>query len=145
MGGQRGLHGAAGPAHAGAADRRGVGAALWALLRGSGVRLPALAAGVALAALGTVGEAMLFRALIDRAGRPLFALVVALLVGLLALELPLAWGLRRAGAALEEAFRERFMRKIPRLGDRYFQSRPVSDMAEREHLVHKLLEMPTLD
>ena len=36
------------------------------------------------------------------------------------------------------------MRKIPRLGDRYFQSRPVSDMAERAHLVHKLRALPTL-
>ena len=36
------------------------------------------------------------------------------------------------------------MRKIPRLGDRYFQSRPVSDMAERAHLVHKLRSLPTL-
>jgi len=121
-----------------------VGAALWALLRESGVRWRALAAGVALAALGTVVEAVLFRGLFERAGRPLFALIVALLAGLLALELPLAWGLRRAGAALEERFRDRFMRKIPRLGDRYFQSRPVSDMAERAHLVHKLRALPTL-
>jgi ATP-binding cassette subfamily B protein len=121
-----------------------VGAAIWALLRAGGVRWRTLAAGVALSAVGAVVEAMLFRALIDRAGRPLFALIIALLAGLLALELPLAWGLRRAGAALEEAFRDRFMRKIPRLGDRYFQSRPVSDMAERAHLVHKLRALPTL-
>ena len=93
---------------------------------------------------GTVVEAVLFRALFDGAGRPLFAIVVALLAALLALELPLAWGLRRAGAALEERFRDLFMRKIPRLGDRYFQSRPVSDMAERAHLVHKLRALPTL-
>ena len=53
-------------------------------------------------------------------------------------------GLRRAGAAIEERFRDLFMRKIPRLGDRYFQSRPVSDMAERAHLVHKLRSLPTL-
>jgi ATP-binding cassette subfamily B protein len=63
---------------------------------------------------------------------------------LLLLELPVAWGLRRAGAAIEERFRDLFMRKIPRLGDRYFQSRPVSDMAERAHLVHKLRSLPTL-
>ena len=115
-----------------------VGVAVWRLLREAGVRWRVLAAGVALSALGTVVEAVLFRALFDAAGRPMFAVVVALLASLLALELPLAWGLRRAGAAIEERFRDLFMRKIPRLGDRYFQSRPVSDMAERAHLVHKL-------
>ena len=121
-----------------------VGAELVRLLREGHVRWRALAAGVALAAVGTVVEAVLFRALFDRVGRGLFGVVVALLAALLALELPLAWGLRRAGAALEEKFRDLFMRKIPRLGDRYFQSRPVSDMAERAHLVHKLRALPAL-
>ena len=63
---------------------------------------------------------------------------------LFALELPLAWGLRRAGARIEERLRRLFWRKIPRLGDRYFQSRPVSDMAERAHLTHRLRALPTL-
>ena len=121
-----------------------VGAELVRLLREGQVRWRALAAGVALAAVGTVVEAVLFRALFDRVARGLFGVVVALLAGLLALELPLAWGLRRAGGAIEEKFRDLFMRKIPRLGDRYFQSRPVSDMAERAHLVHKLRALPTL-
>jgi ATP-binding cassette subfamily B protein len=119
------------------------GAALWGLLRETGVRWRTLAAAVALAAVGTVIEAVLFRALFDGARAP-FLIVVALLGALLALELPLAWRLRRAGAALEERFRDLFMRKIPRLGDRYFQSRPVSDMAERAHVVHKLRALPTL-
>jgi len=121
-----------------------VGAALWRLLRDGGVRWRALALGTALAALGTVVEAVLFRALFNRAGSGLFAGIVALLGALLVLELPLAWGLRRAGATIEEKFRDLFMRKIPRLGDRYFQTRPVSDMAERAHLVHKLRVLPTL-
>jgi ABC-type bacteriocin/lantibiotic exporter with double-glycine peptidase domain len=124
--------------------RVNVAAELWRLVRDAGVRWRALAAGLALAALGTVVEAVLFRALFDGGGARLFAGIVTLLVALLALELPLAWGLRRAGAALEERFRDLFMRKIPRLGDRYFQSRPVSDMAERAHLVHKLRALPTL-
>jgi ATP-binding cassette subfamily B protein len=121
-----------------------VGAQLVRLLREGDVRWRALALGVALAAVGTVVEAVLFRALFDRVARGLFGVVVALLAALLALELPLAWGLRRAGAGIEEKFRDLFMRKIPRLGDRYFQSRPVSDMAERAHLVHKLRALPTL-
>jgi ABC-type bacteriocin/lantibiotic exporter with double-glycine peptidase domain len=124
--------------------RARVGAEVWRLLREGRVRWRALAVGVALAALGTVLEAVLFRALFERAAGGLFGIIIGLLTALLALELPLAWGLRRAGAALEEKFRDLFMRKIPRLGDRYFQSRPVSDMAERAHLVHKLRALPTL-
>jgi ATP-binding cassette subfamily B protein len=144
---------------------------LWRLLAEDGrARWAALAAGVALAALGAVAEALLFRGLVDlAAGRGgggsgrllarvagrlsggaalgpggLFVLIGALLVALLALELPLAGGLRRAGARLEERLRARYLRKIPRLPDRYFQSRPISDMAERAHLLHRLRALPTL-
>ena len=77
-------------------------------------------------------------------GGALLAAIVLLLVLLFSLELPLAWGLRRAGARIEERLRHLFARKIPRLGDRYFQSRPVSDMAERAHLTHRLRALPTL-
>ena len=73
------------------------GAALWGLLREARVPWRRLAAGVALAAVGTVIEAVLFRALFDAAGAALFAVIIALLASLLLLELPVAWGLRRAG------------------------------------------------
>jgi ABC-type bacteriocin/lantibiotic exporter with double-glycine peptidase domain len=145
--------------------------ALWRLLARDGRgRWAAFAAGVVLAALGAVAEALLFRALIDLAagrggGRVVAFLmrfagrvpggsppgpatvggaIVVLLMALLALELPLAGGLRRAGARLEERLRALYLRKIPRLPDRYFQSRPVSDMAERAHLLHRLRALPTL-
>jgi len=70
--------------------------------------------------------------------------IVVLLMALLVLELPLTGSLRRAGARLEEQLRALYLRKIPRLPDRYFQSRPVSDMAERAHLLHRLRALPTL-
>jgi len=144
------------------------------LVRDGRGRWAALAVGVVLAALGAVAEALLFRALIDLvagrgrggvtglavrlverfAGRALGAAplapgvlagaIVTLLVALLALELPLWGSLRRAGARLEEQLRALYLRKIPRLPDRYFQSRPVSDMAERAHLLHRLRALPTL-
>ena len=46
------------------------------------------------------------------------------------------------GRRLEERFRVAFLRKVPRLGDRYFQSRPISDMAERCHGAHAVRAMP---
>jgi len=82
------------------------------------------------------------RALVGRG--TVFVAIVLLLVGLLAVELPLAGGLRGAGRRLEERLRRLFLHKIPRLPDRYFQSRPVSDMAERAHLLHRLRALPTL-
>jgi ABC-type bacteriocin/lantibiotic exporter with double-glycine peptidase domain len=128
-------------------------------------RWGALGVGVALAALGAVAEALLFRSLVDLAagrgggfvaraaarlaGRPagsglVLGASLALLGALLALEVPLSGGLRRAGARLEERLRALYLHKIPRLPDRYFQSRPVSDMAERAHLLHRLRALPTL-
>jgi ATP-binding cassette subfamily B protein len=135
------------------------------LARDSRGRWGALAVGVALAALGAVAEALLFRSLVDlaagrgggfvgRAGAHLLGrragsglvlgALLALLGALLALEVPLAGGLRRAGARLEERLRALYLHKIPRLPDRYFQSRPVSDLAERAHLLHRLRALPTL-
>ena len=53
---------------------------------------------------------------------------------MLALELALAPGVLGLGRRLELRLRVAFLSKIPRLGDRYFQSRPTSDMAERGHV-----------
>jgi ATP-binding cassette subfamily B protein len=145
------------------------GATLAALLRQDGwPRWSALAAGLALAACGAVLEAAIFRGLFDvaagrgaglasrLAARLPFAtrapaglpavLVLALLAvaGLLALEWPVAAALRGGGRRLEARLRRAFLRKIPRLGERYFGSRPVSDMAERAHLAHRLRALPGL-
>ena len=48
------------------------------------------------------------------------------------------------GRKLECRLRLAFLRKIPLLGDRYFQSRLMSDMAERSHSVHQLRQAPDL-
>jgi ATP-binding cassette subfamily B protein len=63
---------------------------------------------------------------------------------MLLLELPTALGSWGAGRRLEGRLRRAFLRKIPLLGDRYFQSRPVSDMAERAHVTHQLRSVPVL-
>lgn len=123
------------------------------LLRLDGVLTPVLLiAALVLAALGVVGEALLFRAFLE-AGHALgvgserlgaAGVVIIFAATLLFLELPLANGLLRAGRKLEARLRLAFLDKIPRLTDRYFHSRPTSDMAERGHSIHALRFLPTL-
>jgi ATP-binding cassette subfamily B protein len=138
---------------------------LLALLRQDGwLRWGALAAGLVLAAGGAVLEAVIFRGLFDTAaGRGagvlsrigarfgagdaapgVLTVALVAVAAFLALEWPVAAALRGAGRRLEQRMRRAFLRKIPRLGDRYFQSRPVSDMAERAHLAHRLRALPAL-
>ena len=105
-----------------------------------------------LAAAGVVLEALLFRSLIDLgahlplSGQRLAAMaaIVGLSGVLLALELPIAAMALGLGRRLETRLRIAFLHKIPRLADRYFQSRPSSDMAERAHSAHQIRELPQL-
>jgi ATP-binding cassette subfamily B protein len=124
---------------------------LWATLREDGALAPAaVSLALAVSAAATVLEAVLFRGMFDL-GRHLnvtdkrlwavFALLVFLSL-LVLIEAPVASTVLRMGRRLEGRFRMALLRKIPRLGDRYFQSRPISDMAERSHGVHALRELP---
>jgi ABC-type bacteriocin/lantibiotic exporter with double-glycine peptidase domain len=105
-----------------------------------------------LVAGGVVVEALLFRGFFDLgrelglAGQRLSAIGVLLgfVAALHLLEFPIATGLLRVGRYLEARLRLAFLAKIPRLGDRYFQSRLTSDMAERCHTVHTLRLLPDL-
>ncbi len=123
------------------------------LLQDDGVfGLTMLMMALALAAGGIVIEALLFRGLIDISAQLGLAMqrigaMVALLlfaIALLGLEVPIASGLLRRGRHLENRLRVAFLRKIPRLGDRYFQSRLSSDMAERSHSVQRLRQLTSL-
>ena len=127
--------------------------ALRRFLREDGLLAPGvLAAGIVVAAGGVILEALLFRGLLQ-IGRELplpglrlgaaGALVLYLLL-MLGLELPLAHGVLGSGRRLEVRLRIAFLAKIPRLGDRYFQSRPTSDMAGRAHSAHLLRGGPAL-
>ncbi len=112
----------------------------------------ALALALLVAGLGVVVEALLFRAFFDlpralglgaqRAAAlgMLFAVVALFLL----LDLPIVRGAQRLGRHLEARLRMAFLRKVPRLGDRYFQSRLTSDMADRSHGVHRLRLVPDL-
>jgi ATP-binding cassette subfamily B protein len=123
------------------------------LLRGTGgLAWLLLGVGLVLVAGGTVLEAVVFRSLLDL-GRDLglveqrlaAAGCLLLLAGAaLLLEWRLAAGGLRLGRRLELGLRLAFLRKLPRLHDRYFQSRPISDMAERGHSLHQLRSLPRL-
>ena len=132
-------------------DQPGPARKLFEFLRADGLlRFVPIVAALALAGVGTVVESLLFRSAIDIGQRlPLFeqrlAATGALLVLLAAfflVEWPLARALWAVGSRLEMRLRQAFLRKLPLLGDRYFQSRPISDMAERAHLLHWLRLLP---
>jgi ABC-type bacteriocin/lantibiotic exporter with double-glycine peptidase domain len=123
------------------------------LLAADGVLAPAtLLIALCLAAGAVVLEALLFRSLIDLGAHlPLsgqrfaaMAAIVGLSGILLALELPIARVALGLGRRLETRLRMAFLHKIPRLADRYFQSRPSSDMAERAHSAHQIRELPQM-
>jgi ATP-binding cassette subfamily B protein len=123
------------------------------LLCGQGLlALVLITLGTALVAGGTVVEAVFLRGLIDL-GRDLGVVeqrlgAIGLFLGfaglLLLLEFRVATGLARLGRHLETRLRIAFFEKIPRLHDRYFQSRPTSDMAERSHAIHQIRLLPRL-
>jgi ABC-type transport system involved in cytochrome bd biosynthesis fused ATPase/permease subunit len=123
------------------------------LLRADGLLAPmVLVTAMLLAAGSLVAEALLFRSFFDL-GRELgltgqrlgaIGMLLGFVGALLLLEIPIATGLLRLGRHLEARLRLAFLAKIPRLGDRYFQSRLTSDMAERSHTTHSLRLLPDL-
>lgn len=123
------------------------------LLRESnGVLLCLIIPALALAAGGTLMEALLFRGLFDVSADlalPLqrmgaMAAILLFCLALLILEIPICSAAMRLGRQLEARLRTAFLEKIPRLGDRYFQSRLTSDMAERSHAMYRLRHLPDL-
>lgn len=126
---------------------------LWDLVRGAGrTSLLSLLICLVLAAIGVIAEAVLMRSLLDLR-RDLAIIEQRLLglgcislfgLGLMLLESHIASSVYRLGRRLETALRIEFLRKIPLLHDRYFQSRPTSDMAERGHSLHRVRSIPRI-
>jgi len=111
-----------------------------------------LAAAVALAAAFVVGEALLLRGAFDitrwlavgsqrwwAIGAAAVFLAVVTLV-----ERMVSDAAFHVGRAFEGTWRLAFLTRVPRLGDAYFRSRLLSDMAERAHSMHKLRDLPRL-
>lgn len=115
------------------------------LLRAEG-RLGLLALGLAAVAAvaAVILETLLFRGLFDIGERLALpaqrwaaaGLLIVFLAALLTLHIPMGAEALRLGRRLEMALRMRLAAKLPRLGDRYFRSRSVSDMADRAHALH---------
>ncbi len=97
-------------------------------------------------------ESLIFRSVIEwgqmlKTSRQLLGGMVMIIIfaaGLLLLDLARGSGLVRLGRHLEIRLRIAFLEKLPKLGDRYFRSRAVSDMAHRSHLLHLLRILPEL-
>jgi len=126
---------------------------LWALFAGADRRA---IAGLALLALvsaaAVLGQALVFRALFElgpslrlpaeRLGAAVA--LVALVLALAVLELPLTGGVLRLGRHVEARARVAFQERLLRLPQRWFGSRPSSDMAERAHGLFLLRQTPGL-
>ncbi|MEZ4673754.1 MAG: cysteine peptidase family C39 domain-containing protein [Caldilineaceae bacterium] len=129
------------------------GVALLRMLAADGIFAPlSLSFALILAALGITLEALLFRGLIGLSEQLLhmaqryliFGAILVLLIGNLLIEQLAVSSILRLGRRLEVRLRMAFLQKIPLLGDRYFQSRLMSDMAERSHSIHRLRVLPSL-
>ena len=127
------------------------GRELLRMMAQDGVFAPAvMAAGVAVSASTVIVEALVWRGMLEWgrdlnvSGQRVVALgaVVSLMLALLSLEWPLSLLTLRLGRRLASKFRQAFLYQIPRLNDRYFQSRLISDMAERSHSIHHLRQVP---
>ncbi len=126
-------------------------AKVWSLVRQAGwVSLVSLILCLAVGSMCVVAEALLMRSILDLrrdlavTHQRLIAIggICLFGLGLMLLEYGLGLGLYRLGRRLEIALRIEFLSKIPRLHDRYFQSRPTSDMAERGHALHQVRLVP---
>ncbi|MDD5580639.1 MAG: ATP-binding cassette domain-containing protein [Methylobacter sp.] len=118
--------------------------ALVALLKTDGILSPyALIGALTVSVAALLIETLLFRGVFDIAWElkladqrlgAVFGLILFVAL-LLLIEIPIATESLRFGRHLETRLRMALLRKLPQLTDPYFQSRPVSDMAERSHSI----------
>jgi ATP-binding cassette subfamily B protein len=123
------------------------------ILREDGLLAPiSLALIFGLVATGVMTEMLLFRGLLDLGAQlatapqrlGMMAALILFVVASRGLHYLSQVDVLGVGRRLEVRLRKAFLEKLPRLGDRYFRSRPVSDMAERAHSLHKLRDVSEL-
>jgi ABC-type bacteriocin/lantibiotic exporter with double-glycine peptidase domain len=124
-----------------------------ARVRADGVLAPAVLVWATVLGAGAVlMELALFRGFLEiglvlgvteqRLGSMIILLAFA--AALLLLDLAVGGGVLRVGRRLESRLRIALLEKLPRLGERYFHSRLVSDMAQRAHSLPMLRALPSL-
>ena len=127
--------------------------ALFQALRADGSLTPTvLGIALILATAAVTFEAAILRGLMDvghhldlvgeRVG--IIAGVFVFAIVMLILELPIVRVVLHIGRRLETRLRIALLGKIPRLGDRYFSSRLISDMTQRAHNLRQLNRLPAL-
>jgi ATP-binding cassette subfamily B protein len=110
-----------------------------------------LVAALAVTAASGIVEILLLRGMLDIGQRlgsdqrmAALAVLFTFAVGVLFLQLPVQTTILRIGRRLETRMRVAFLSKIPRLNDRYFQSRLISDMTQRARDLSSLGGLPRL-
>lgn len=126
---------------------------VWKMLRQDGLLTPSiLILALFLASLAVMIEALLFQGIIQ-IGQSLSLtsqritaafILIAFVVAALLLEFPISTTVLRIGRRLETRLRIAFLKKIPRLNDRYFHSRLTSDMTQRAYDLRSLRNLPNL-
>lgn len=112
----------------------------------------ALALATSVSAAAVIAQALVFQSFfvlgarfsLDEQRLGVVAALLAFCAGLVLLDLPVADAWMRLGRGLETRWRAAFQAKIPRLPDRWFSSRPSSDMAERANGLGLLRGLPPL-
>jgi ABC-type bacteriocin/lantibiotic exporter with double-glycine peptidase domain len=126
---------------------------MWRLVSNGRPMIPALLAlGLVVAAAGALFEIMWLRGLLDIANvlslRQHRLATIAMLLGfvasLLLLDLAIGSAVLRIGRRVESRLRAALLAKMPKLGDGYFQTRLVSDLAHRAHSLDALRTIPEM-
>ncbi len=126
-------------------------AEMWRMVRERGTLTPSiLAVAGVLAAAAAVFEMLMLRGLLEisnilslREQRFVaVALVAAFMAAMVVLEIATGVGLLGMGRQLEARLRTTLLEKLPRLGDRYFRTRLISDLAHRAHSVDVVRSLP---
>jgi ATP-binding cassette subfamily B protein len=126
---------------------------IFSMLRADGLLRPSLlTAGILLAALGVVAQALFLRGIVDLWRNDALSSHRLLLVGtilslaalLLLLEVFGTASILHLGRRMEMRLRLAFLEKLPKLSDAYFRSRLTSDMARRAYDIQNLRGIPLL-
>jgi ABC-type bacteriocin/lantibiotic exporter with double-glycine peptidase domain len=127
--------------------------AILEFLKQDRLNVPVLAmVGVVLATAGRVTQALMLRAVLDlgrdlaTAKQRVLAMLAMAVFGavLLLIQIPISVSLLGIGRRLEIRLRKAYLENLPKIEDRYFQSRLASDMASRCHAIQGMRTLPVV-